>query len=591
VRALLALCLCSCAATLREIADLEDRRDGPEVARYAAAHEPAVRKRALLALARIQDAKTAPAIVAGLKDEAAEVRDEAAFAAGLLGMSWQGLDDETKAVLTKALVEAEETPRVTEALGRLGAVDPLVARLGKNEHAALALGIAVKRGGRVTDEAIAAAIPQLDAGRPAHARFGAAYLLAVSKLPVAKASLAICLRDENAEVRALCAKGLGDGPLPDKPELQTLVLSGLALALNDSDARVAVEAVRALIKLKAPLPAKLDRTPVALAALQAGAVVDTDDPGLKCRVAIAKDRAAKAFAESKGCGALALHEVEAEPPAEALKGTPAEVLGALDAIGKVKAQKFLPEVRALLQSSDHIIAAGAAGALAKLGDKKSIPALRQLAKRVLTHEDIAPAVADALTELDAKEAVPDLTLWLATRNATVRHSAAAALTKLTGAKVVPPEAPQPEADPLPDTGSGLKIVTARGEIEIALWNDEHPRTAGNLWSLARKGYFDGLTFHRIVPDFVAQGGDPRGDGEGGPGYMIRCEIGHRPYVRGTVGMALSGKDTGGSQFFITHTATPHLDGRYTAFGQVTKGMEVVDALLEGDKMLRVEALP
>ncbi|MGZ3459274.1 MAG: peptidylprolyl isomerase [Archangium sp.] len=116
-------------------------------------------------------------------------------------------------------------------------------------------------------------------------------------------------------------------------------------------------------------------------------------------------------------------------------------------------------------------------------------------------------------------------------------------------------------------------------------------TSGNLVSLARQGYFRGLTFHRVVPDFVAQGGDPHGDGEGGPGYSIRCEMTRRPYRRGTLGMALSGKDTGGSQFFFTHSPQPHLDGRYTAFGEVTRGMEVVDRLLEGDTLLDVEVLP
>ena len=114
----------------------------------------------------------------------------------------------------------------------------------------------------------------------------------------------------------------------------------------------------------------------------------------------------------------------------------------------------------------------------------------KLAQLVLTNEDIAPPVAEALTELDAKEAVPTLKMWLATRNATVRHSAAAALTKLTGAKVVAPEVALHEPDPMPDTGSGLLITTERGDIEIELWNDEHPRTSGNLWLLARRGYFD-----------------------------------------------------------------------------------------------------
>ena len=126
------------------------------------------------------------------------------------------------------------------------------------------------------------------------------------------------------------------------------------------------------------------------------------------------------------------------------------------------------------------------------------------------------------------------------------------------------------------------IETDKGTIEIELAVLDAPLTVDNFVTLARKGYFNGLVIHRVVPDFVVQDGDPRGDGEGGPGYTIRDEINQRPYLRGTVGMALAGKDTGGSQFFITHSPQPHLDARYTVFGHVVSGMEVVDRIAPWD---------
>ncbi len=131
------------------------------------------------------------------------------------------------------------------------------------------------------------------------------------------------------------------------------------------------------------------------------------------------------------------------------------------------------------------------------------------------------------------------------------------------------------------------IHTDRGTIELELFVIDAPLTVANFIRLARDGYYNGLSFHRVVPNFVIQAGDPLGDSTGGPGYTIRCEINRRAFVRGTVGMALDGKDTGGSQFFITHLPQPHLDGDYTAFGQVTKGMEVVDRIESEDTIREI----
>jgi cyclophilin family peptidyl-prolyl cis-trans isomerase/HEAT repeat protein len=134
------------------------------------------------------------------------------------------------------------------------------------------------------------------------------------------------------------------------------------------------------------------------------------------------------------------------------------------------------------------------------------------------------------------------------------------------------------------------LRTKKGDIRIELLANDAPMTADNFIQLARSGFFDGLTFMRVVPNFVIQGGDPRNDMNGGPGYQIRDEINLRPYQTGAVGMALSGKDTGGSQFFITHSPQPHLDGGYTVFGQVIEGMDTVNRIARGDRIERVEII-
>lgn len=131
--------------------------------------------------------------------------------------------------------------------------------------------------------------------------------------------------------------------------------------------------------------------------------------------------------------------------------------------------------------------------------------------------------------------------------------------------------------------------TEKGSFTINLMPEDAPLTVDNFIKLAQKNYFNGLEVHRVVPNFVMQDGDPRGDGNGGPGWSIRCEINMLEFERGAVGMALSGKDTGGSQWFVTHSPQPHLDGGYTVFGRVNEtDMKVVDAIVRGDKIIRVK---
>jgi cyclophilin family peptidyl-prolyl cis-trans isomerase len=128
------------------------------------------------------------------------------------------------------------------------------------------------------------------------------------------------------------------------------------------------------------------------------------------------------------------------------------------------------------------------------------------------------------------------------------------------------------------------VKTTSGEFVMEMFFDEAPLTVMNFLRLAERGAFDGVTFHRVVPNFVVQGGDPTGTGWGGPGYTIRGEYNRRVYERGMVGMASAGKDTEGCQWFVTHSDQPHLNGRYTIFGSITIGMDVVDRLQVGDRI-------
>ena len=138
----------------------------------------------------------------------------------------------------------------------------------------------------------------------------------------------------------------------------------------------------------------------------------------------------------------------------------------------------------------------------------------------------------------------------------------------------------------------IQIQTNRGDIIIEMFEDEAPNTVANMISLIEKGYYDGLNFHRVIPNFMIQGGCPHGTGTGGPGYDFddECTPERRHDSAGVLSMANAGPGTNGSQFFITHCPTPHLDGKHTVFGKVIEGQEVVDEIKKGDVMQTVVVL-
>ena len=137
-----------------------------------------------------------------------------------------------------------------------------------------------------------------------------------------------------------------------------------------------------------------------------------------------------------------------------------------------------------------------------------------------------------------------------------------------------------------------KISTENGDMQVEFFEKDAPKTVANFIKLAESGFYDGLTFHRVIPDFVIQGGCPDGTGAGGPGYTIPCELdgGNQFHDRGVLSMAHAGRNTGGSQFFICHSRknTAHLDRQHTCFGKVVEGLEVIDLIRQGDKILKIE---
>lgn len=268
----------------------------------------------------------------------------------------------------------------------------------------------------------------------------------------------------------------------------------------------------------------------------------------------------------------------------------------LRALAAFKANDLGAVLRKQMTAKDVIVRATAAELLGELPVDEGNTRLLAEALPVAARDelnDAALSILDSLAKQKTPSANEAIKTMLDSQDALVRRRAAA-LLKANGAgdfsqraaMIAPRNSAADYERALARSRKTVRAVvnTDKGAFSIELLAEEAPLNVDNFVQLAQKGYFDNVTFHRVVPNFVVQGGDPRGDGNGGPGYQIRCEINEVPYERGAVGMALSGKDTGGSQWFVTHSPQPHLDGGYTVFGRVIGGMEVVDKIARGDRI-------
>ncbi|HYX42710.1 MAG TPA: peptidylprolyl isomerase, partial [Pyrinomonadaceae bacterium] len=307
--------------------------------------------------------------------------------------------------------------------------------------------------------------------------------------------------------------------------------------------------------------------------------------------------------EQAGNSALTV-QADAQLALRALLNDPATpalaVPDTLNAIAAYKPTDLAPTLRAQLKAQDVIVRATAAALLGDLPPDSDTTRALANALPLALHDamnDAALAILDALAKQKTDDALAAIKTTLDAQDYLIRRRAATLLAAahIAGADearsqtVATRNRPADYQRALARMGKRVLAVvtTDKGAFTIELLPDDAPLTVDNFVELARRGYFNNIAFHRVVPNFVIQGGDPRGDGNGGPGYQIRCEINEVAYERGTVGMALSGKDTGGSQWFVTHSPQPHLDGGYTVFGRVTQGMEVVDRIARGDRILSV----
>jgi cyclophilin family peptidyl-prolyl cis-trans isomerase/HEAT repeat protein len=643
-RIALVLLACSVAARaenlVEELVALELARTWDEgVFARALEGDPRERRAAARAAGRIKDERALAVLLGLIDDDVAPVRRSALFALGQLGKR-AALIPLRDALAT---LPAADRAHALEALGKTGdprAVSAVVRQLRAGEpetRGAAALALARLGDDSALPELFAALAAERDA-EPRWRMVYAGYLLLRARArraggPVVvdtgwAGRLAESLSTKRAfHERVFAAYGLG-----------SIAGSGPTLVplLSDRDDRVVVAGLRALGKRNDA--ATLDAVDALSSGnglvlearvrfrVRAGGALEKKDP----RRARLKDRLVEDMQVAQQRKDVALRLLAAQGVAgldetfRVFRNEDEEI------VWRVNSRHWTPAgvptdlprthrgrlAAAELCGEDHIDATVASVYLVGLMEEVDDFAVRSTAIASLAKRDLketaprivavarkSPGTVDSDVRMEAANALAAMGVydpWLdeAARDPDhpVRDAARAALKKL--GRSLPP-LPPPSGFALDGLdasailaearaliGARVSIETNRGEIVMILFPDEAPAHCVNFARLVKKGFYDNKTWHRVVADFVIQGGCPRGDGWGGPGYFLPDEIGTRPYVRGTVGMPKSGDDTGGCQIFITHLPTPHLDGRYSVYAQVVAGLSVVDQIRAGDKIVK-----
>jgi cyclophilin family peptidyl-prolyl cis-trans isomerase/HEAT repeat protein len=612
--------------------------------------EARVRRRAALAVGHVGLVAGVAPLVDLLKDPDPEVKQMAAFAIGVIGDK-SGRDPliaalgDASPVVQGSAAEALgliADPSAADAVGRMvagivqsGAVaqppTPVEEARVDTPVAAFRLGVFALVRMKAYDQLAAAVIDSN--GRPKTTWWPVAFALQRIEDRRGLPALQALARDADPYTRAFAIKGLG--ALKDRSSV-TMMLP----LLTSQDLGVQIEVIRALGKIgdastAQPLLRLVQGQGVApqirLEAVSALGAVRA--PGVaEVMIDLLGDRDPQIRAAAlKGASALAaddfvliLSGLDPDPDWH-VRVSLASLLGTLPR------QSALPRLLSMLSDTDQRVAAAVLTSLVKLnapgiGDilldhlksddpvvraaaasgigelrlpagAQALPAAYQFALRDSTYVARA-AILEAFSRYGISVSRSLLDVALGDKDWAVRVRAAVLLrqgepqtdadTKIRPAPTrLAPDAYRSPTLTNPQVSTQAFIDTDRGTVQIELAVLDAPLMVDNFVALVKRGFYNGLAFHRVVPDFVVQGGDPRGDGEGGPGYTVRDEISERPYLRGTVGIALDWQDTGGSQFFITHSPQPHLDGKYTVIGRVINGMDVVDRIQQNDVIRRI----